>query len=152
YPQQVLFSYYQASLVCELIARDWGEKALVGLLQAYRGGLDTEQAMRRVLRIDQSALDKRFDAYMRERFGAVLPVLVTYGQQVDSARALLDQGSASATAAIGLLERARASFPEYAGAQGAYPLLARALLARGDRKRAAEVLGTMLTLGEASHD
>jgi len=35
---------------------------------------------------------------------------------------------------------------------GAYPLLARALLARGDRKRAAEVLGAMTSLGEASHD
>ncbi len=27
YPQQVQFSYYQASLVCELIARDYGEPA-----------------------------------------------------------------------------------------------------------------------------
>ena len=27
YPQQVQFSYYQASLVCELIARDYGGDA-----------------------------------------------------------------------------------------------------------------------------
>ena len=34
FPQQVIFSYYEASLVCELIARDFGERALMELLQA----------------------------------------------------------------------------------------------------------------------
>jgi len=29
YPDQIQYSYYQASLVCDLIARDWGEKALL---------------------------------------------------------------------------------------------------------------------------
>ena len=148
YPQQVLFSYYEASLVCEMIARDWGEKALPEMLQAYRGGLATEQVMRRVLRIDMSALDKRFDAYMRERFGPVLPALAAYDKQVDSARALVEKGSPKD--AIALLEVARRSFPEYVGSEGAYPLLARALLASGERRRATDVLEAMTTGGEAS--
>lgn len=152
YPQQVLFSYYQASLVCELIARDWGEQALLEMLRAYRAGFGTEQVTRRVLGIDLPTLDKRFDGYLRARFGAVLPMLDTYSEQVDSARALLRVGAAGAPAAIALLERARRSFPEYVGAGGAYPLLARALLASGHRRGAAEVMSAMLALGEASHD
>src|SRR6185437_7630766 len=34
YARQVQFSYYQASLVCELIARDWGEPAILKMLDA----------------------------------------------------------------------------------------------------------------------
>jgi hypothetical protein len=43
FPQQVQFSYYQASLVCELIARDYGEAALVKMLQAYKDGMTTSR-------------------------------------------------------------------------------------------------------------
>ena len=149
YPRQVIFSYYQASLVCELIARDWGEGAFVDMLRAYRAGLSTEQVVRRVLRIDPPALDRRFDAYMRERFGARLSVLGAYTRQVDSARALMQRGGTAAATA--LLERARASFPEYGGQDGAYPLLG-AILARGDPKAAAELLSTMISLGEAPYE
>ena len=38
YPEQVGYSYYQASLVCELIARDYGEPALLKMLQGYKDG------------------------------------------------------------------------------------------------------------------
>lgn len=153
YPQQVLFSYYEASLLCELIARDFGEKAFIDMLAAYRAGFNTEQVVWRVLRLDMPALDNRFDAYVRERFGAVLPVLDAYHQRLDSARSLLQQGGVGdAARALAILERARASFPEYAGAESAYPLLARAFLDAGNRVRAAEVLSAMMSLGEASHD
>ena len=149
YPRQVIFSYYQASLVCDLIARDWGEKALVEMVQSYRSGSSTEQVVRRVLRIDMGTLDKRFDAYMRELFGARMNVLASYDAQVDSARALVQEGNP--TTAIALLRRARASFPEYGGADGAYPLLAN-LLAKSDVKGAAELLSAMISLGEAPYE
>jgi len=96
-----------------------------------------------------ATLDRRFDAYMRERFGASVPVLGTYDSQVDSARALVQQGNTRAATA--LLQRARASFPEYGGPDGAYPLLA-SLLAKSDVKGAAELLSTMVSLGEAPYE
>ena len=150
YPRQVIFSYYEASLVCELLARDWGEQVFVDMLRAYRDGFSTEQVVRRVLRTDPQGLDRRFEAYMKERFGTVLPLLETYEQQVDSARDLLRDDNHAA--AIAVLQRAKAAFPEYGGGDGAYPLLAQAYIARNDRRAAADVQATMVTLGEASHD
>src|SRR4029077_18667436 len=72
YPEQVQFSYYQASLVCELIARDFGEPAILKMLQAYKDGLTTDQVFQRVLNTDMKSFDKRFDDYLRARFSGVL--------------------------------------------------------------------------------
>jgi tetratricopeptide (TPR) repeat protein len=174
YPQQVIFSYYQASLVCEMIARDWGEKAIVDMLNAYRGGLGTEQVIQRVLKLDLQGFDRRFDAYMREKFGHALAVLKgkeanidrdtplaelvlrtrqdpnNYLLQVAVGRALMQRGDT--TGAMSPLEKARAMFPEYGGGEGPYPLLVRAMLGRGDKRGAAQMLSTMLELGEFPHD
>jgi tetratricopeptide (TPR) repeat protein len=148
FPQQVIFSYYQASLVCELIARDFGERALMDMLQAYREGLNTEQVVRRVLKTDLAAFDRRFDAYVRLRFGAAMTALAdrSYLRDVTAGRAALRRGDTAS--AIAPLERARAVFPDYGGADGAYPPLVRALMATGDRKRASEVLSAMVGLGD----
>jgi len=152
YPQQVIFSYYQASLVCELIARDFGERALMEMLQGYRTGLSTDQVVRRVLKTDLPAFDRRFDAYMQERFGPAMTALRdrSYLRNVAAGRALLRRGDS--VAAVLPLERARALFPEYGGGDGAYPHLVAALLAKGDRKRAAEVLSTMAGLGDVPYE
>jgi tetratricopeptide (TPR) repeat protein len=173
FPAQVLFSYYAASLVVEMIVRDWGERALVDMLQGYRAGQRTEQIVQRVLRIEMPELDKRFDAYLRERFGGPLAALrdrevqidrsMTPGQlvaraaargdnywvQLATGRALLERGAADA--AIQPLEKARALFRDYGGGDGPYPLLVRALLSRGDTARAVAVLDTMITLGDAPY-
>lgn len=152
YPQQVIFSYYEASLVCELIAKDFGERALMAMLQEYRQGLPTEQVVRRVLRTDLPSLDRRFDAYMRERFGTALTALRdrSYSQQVALGRGLLQRGDAAR--AIAPLDSARAVFPDYGGAEGAYPHLVRALIAQRDRRRAADVMSTMVGLGDVSYE
>jgi tetratricopeptide (TPR) repeat protein len=152
YPRQVLNSYYQASLVCELIARDWGERALMDMLKAYRDGLTTDQVVRRVLRVDIAALDRRFDAYMRERFSPAVAVLrdSSYAREVFAGRSLLERGETAG--AIAALERARALFPEYAGADAPHPTLARAYIAQGDKRRAAEILSNMIELGDVPYE
>ena len=174
YPQQVLFSYYHASLVCEMIAAQFGEKALVDMLRAYRAGQGTEQVIRSVLRMDLAAFDGAFDGYMRRRFGHALAALGEeppqisartssralvaraaarprdFGLQLATGRALLQRGDT--VASIAQLERARALFPEYTGGEGPYPLLVQAFLARGDRQAAAQLLLVMRELGEFPHD
>jgi tetratricopeptide (TPR) repeat protein len=174
FPAEVQFSYYAASLVVEMIVRDWGERALVDVLQGYRAGQSTEQVVRRVLKIEMPELDKRFDAYLRERFGRAIAALrdrdvridgsLTPGQlnaraasrsdnywvQLATGRALLERSATEA--AVQPLERARSLFPEYGGADGPYPLLVRALLAQGDSSRAAAVLDTMVSLGDAPYE
>lgn len=49
YPQQIVHSYYEASLVCEMIEREHGAAALVAMLHAYKDGLTTQQVFERVL-------------------------------------------------------------------------------------------------------
>src|SRR5207237_7623111 len=57
YPEQVMFSYYQASLVCDLIARDYGESAIQRMLQAYKAGQTTDQGFKSALKTDRGAFD-----------------------------------------------------------------------------------------------
>ena len=170
FPGQVQHSYYAASLVVEMIVRDWGERALADMLQAYRAGHPTEEVFRRVLRTEMADFDKRFDAYLRDRFRVPLAALrdrevqidrsMTPGQlaaraaaradnywvQLATGSALLQRGSPAQ--ALPSLQRARALFPDYGGADGPYPLLVRALLASGDSSQAAAVLDTMVALGD----
>jgi tetratricopeptide (TPR) repeat protein len=152
YPQQVMFSYYQASLLCDMIARDFGERALMEMLRGYKAGQSTEQVVRRVLRMDLPTLDARFDAYLGERFGKALAVVRdrSYQRAVTEGRTLLQSGNAAA--AVTALERARDMFPEYGGADGAYPHLVRALLAQRDTARAIAALSTAVGLGDVAYE
>ncbi|MGH7637456.1 MAG: tetratricopeptide repeat protein [Gemmatimonadaceae bacterium] len=152
YPQQVMHSYYQASLLCDLIARDFGARALMEMLRGYKAGQNTEQVVRRVLRMDLEALDKRFDAYLRVRFGRAIAAVKdrSYQRAVTEGRTLLQRGNAAD--AVVALRRAREMFPEYGGADGAYPLLVRALLAQNDSVRAIEALSTAVGLGDVAYE
>ena len=152
YPQQVMHSYYQASLLCDMIARDLGERALMEMLRGYKAGQSTEQVVRRVLRMDLPTLDKRFDAYLRERFGRALAAIRdrSYQRAVTEGRTQLQRGNAAD--AVTTLQRARALFPEYGGADGAYPHLVRAHLAQHDTARAVETLSTAVGLGDVTYE
>jgi tetratricopeptide (TPR) repeat protein len=172
YPQQVQYSYYQASLVCELIARDWGEPAILKMLQAYREGAPTDQVFQRVLNIDIKAFDKKFHDYLETRFAGVLgslgsarPVLSAsesvedlqrkanaapsdFGAQLVAGMAMLNKDRVDE--AIVLLERARTLFPEYGGDDSPYALLAAAYEKKGDKRKQADMLSKWSTLTETN--
>ena len=170
YPQQVMFAYYEASLVCDFIAKEWSEKALTEMLHAYRDGAGPNEVLRRVLRVDATAFDKRFDTYVRTRFGHALAALRDTTARINGTtpEAILASALASAKSwhaqlaaasalvrlnrpdlAVQPLERAVALFPEYAGDDGPYPLLVRARLASGDTAGAVATLKTILSISEA---
>ncbi|MGI9076746.1 MAG: tetratricopeptide repeat protein [Gemmatimonadaceae bacterium] len=175
YPEQVIFSYYQASLVCEMIERDGGIAAIRAMLKGYRDGLTTAQVMKRVLGSEQSALDRKFDIYLRERFSQPLaairvsaasdsgdtrvvrrvPMLDAmrdpgdFVAQLAAGRTLLDEGKPDE--AIMYLERAKALFPEYAGPSSPYALLARIHTDKGAPRRAADELERLTGLDENAY-
>lgn len=144
HPAELQFSYYQASLVCELIESEFGERALGELLRAYGEGLDTPAALRRVLNLDPGELDRRFDRWMRERFRTGLagldawhgeePVSGGFVSGLVRGRQLLSEGQAEA--ARRELERAQQLFPEYAGQGSPAWDLARLFKERGDLREA----------------
>jgi tetratricopeptide (TPR) repeat protein len=98
------------------------------------------------------ALDKRFDAYIRERFAGPIAAVRdrSYSRLVTEGRALLQREEHAD--AIATLQRARALFPEYGGGDGAYPHLVRAYLATNDRPRAIEALSTVVGLGDVPYE
>ena len=173
FPGQVQLSYYQASLVCELIARDFGgEPAILKMLQAYKEGQTTDQVFLKVLNIDIKAFDKKFDDYIKARFGPVLasitkdPPKIDESMPADQLKRLANDAPADfgvqllagmgllahnqVDDAIVVLERARAIFPEYGGDDSPYALLASAYEKKGDAKKQAEVLTKWTSLTETN--
>ena len=53
---------------------DFGQRAIVDMLNAYKTGATTEQVFQRVLKMSPDAFDAKFDAYIKERFGKVVRV------------------------------------------------------------------------------
>jgi tetratricopeptide (TPR) repeat protein len=172
YPTQVQFSYYQASLVCELIARDWGAPALLKMLQAYKGGSTTDEVFQKVLNTDMKTFDKKFDDYLRTRFAAVLPSITDQAPEMSRSMSADELAQAAAKApndfgvqlvaggnlleanevdrAIPILEKARTIFPEYGGDDSPYALLATAYEKKGDRRKEADVLTAWTALSETN--
>lgn len=158
YPQQVIFSYYMASLVCELIQRDWGDQAIIDMLEAYGTGQGNAAVFRSVLGMEPREFDSVFDRYMRERFtgpltalqsphledlqrGMELPMLRRaadrregdFPLQLETGRALVREGNYQD--AIPYLERAKALFTEYAAGDSPYWYLAMAYKGLGQPER-----------------
>ncbi|MEE2776500.1 MAG: hypothetical protein VYE73_07020, partial [Acidobacteriota bacterium] len=74
-PAQVGLSYYQASLVAELIERDWGLDAILAMLHGYRDHLSTREIFERILEVEPEAFDVRFEAFLQEHFGGPLAAI-----------------------------------------------------------------------------
>ncbi len=173
YPEQLGYSYYQSSLVCDLIAAEHGLDALRGLLQQFRQGRSTAQAFQAVLGMDIEAFDGHFDAYLRRRFGRPLAALAQepasegrahpgLEELVRRARRAPDDFEAQLLAgqaafagkqpdvAEPFLLRAKQLFPEYAGMDSPAWYLAQIYRQRGQRPQAVAELEA-LTAINAGH-
>ena len=177
YPAQVIFSYYQASLVAELIEREKGATALPRMLRLYGQGRSTADVFREVLGETPEQFDRRFDAHVRQRFTKELAA-VEGTVSTDTTRARGERGAeaseraaatrgpfaeALATAAAALreereadaiaaLERAKALFPGAAGPDSPHLLLAHLYERRGDVRRAAEELKALTLVDEDQYE
>jgi len=72
HPGEVGDSYYQSSLVFELIEERQGFPAIVDMLRAYRDGGSNEQAFERALGVRLEDFDADFEDFLRERFAAAI--------------------------------------------------------------------------------
>lgn len=172
-PHQVILSYYQASLVCELIERDHGMGAILGLLKAYRDGRSTREAFRQVLQVELEAFDHTYDAFLKQRFGRALAALHGGPEKKDAgdvaAIVRLAQGDTSSfpgqlaaglalfkdgqlPRAIPFLERAERLFPEYADDESAYWILAQIYRQMGRLQAAADQLTRLTALNESHYE
>jgi tetratricopeptide (TPR) repeat protein len=107
-PGEIGRSYYQASLVAEMIEEEWGPQATGAMLRAWADGLGTPEVVARVLRVDPATMDRRFSDWMERRFADV-PVRTEPGGDTDLAPILravtAAQRAGNDTALVAALER-----------------------------------------------
>ncbi|HEX7023321.1 MAG TPA: hypothetical protein VF187_00765, partial [Gemmatimonadales bacterium] len=158
HPRELEFSYYEASLLCEMIEAQFGRTALVGMLRGYRDGLDTKAVVARVLGSTPDALESRFSAFLREKFATPLAAVDAWRAagpaDGEFVRTLRDAGTLSTEGRLDearvALERAEAMFPQYAGGDAPALGLAAIHLKQGDRRAAALALARHNALDESA--
>lgn len=74
-PMQIGHSYYQASLIAEMIETQLGFDKILEILKAYREGADTEVVLASVLGLSSEEFDERFFAYLDSKFETPLAAL-----------------------------------------------------------------------------
>jgi tetratricopeptide (TPR) repeat protein len=176
YPEQVIFSYYQGSLVFEFIEEQWGLGAILAMLDGYRRGQSTEQVFMDALGQSPGAFDEAFDTFVRARWEdqmeAVAPpvdgegvrVLPGEGAGLGGLQLWVQEepGSFLARLALGRalfmegrheeaepeLQTALGLFPEYPGSDGPLTYLAQIYLESGEVERAARTLNRLGSLSE----
>lgn len=160
HPAEIQFSYYQASLVCEMISQQWGGKAIVAMLKGYGDGLSTPDVFQRVLGVSEVELGRKFSTWARQRFATPLAAIDPWDGRSPPAgefMTILRDGKTALAAgrteeAKSRLEAAAAKFPEYIGEDSPFVLLAKLAADRGDKKAAADLLARYNALDESSWD
>ena len=151
YPEQVVHAYFQGALLMEMIERNHGFEAIVRMLEGYREGRSTDELLREVLALEPEALDVAFDAYVRQRFGHALEALSPtsdseqggmpegrYPRLLHEARRAME--AEELEHAHDALVEAQSLFPEHAGPDSTYSMLAALYLKRGEPELAADQL------------
>lgn len=174
YPEQVIFSYYQASLVFQVIEDRHGFDAIRRMLDGYRRGETTVDLFESVLGESLDDFDDEFDDYLKDRFRSPLRGLVQLGDPLGptaSTSELEDflrsnPGDLVARLRLGAmlvgeerfedaeshLEEALHIFPEYGGGDSPHWYLAQIHRARGDLQQAVASLERLTQYSESAYD
>jgi tetratricopeptide (TPR) repeat protein len=176
YPEQVIFSYFQASLVFEFIEARWGFDVIRDTLNAFRDSNNPDAELLQRLQLDADAFDAAFDTFLKHKYATALKALSSEpkpGQQatppirVDQVTAetlvpdkyflllklgilLLEQGKLDLAELF--LEKAQHLFPEYAGGDSSYWLLAAVNLQQGKHEQAEQQLASMIAINAEHYD
>ena len=177
YPEQVIDSYLQSSLVFDFIESRWGLQVIRDMLRGYRDGRATPELMESLLGISMDDLDRDFDEYFQQRFAGPLEALkppvsspgIPQNPQTieDWTRVVRENpGNFPARLALGTtllqeqrleeaeehLDAALRLFPEYGGMDSPYWFLAQLHQQRGETEQAAEALSRLTALNESHYE
>ena len=160
FENEVILSYYEASLVCEMIAEKKGAKALVDMLTAYRDGLATPAVFTRVLGSTPEQFDKEFDSWVKARLAGPLAAVAPGDGKADpsgpfvsamrSGVALMGQGKKDSARVV--LQHAEELFPDYSGNAAPAVFLAQLARDRGDLKEALAQVQRVTSRSETAVD
>ena len=176
YPEQVIDSYLQASLVFDFIETRWGLQAIRDMLRGYRDGRATPELMENLLGTSMDELDHDFDAYFQQRFAGPLkaleppvnsPGIPSSPQTIEDWTRVVREnpGNFPARLALGItlfqeerleeaeehLRAALGLFPEYGGMDSPYWFLAQLHQQREETEQAADALARLAALNESHY-
>lgn len=140
YPDQVIVSYMQAGLVCVFINAEFGFDKLVAMLDNFKKGEDTAQAVSNVLTISPAAFDRRFNRFIKDRFGELLDNLDEWHSL--NMAAMKNTQEENWTAAVKNAKQAVALFPDYVEYDSPYLTLATAYATSREPYKQMETLET----------
>ncbi|MEC7900395.1 MAG: tetratricopeptide repeat protein [Acidobacteriota bacterium] len=178
YPEQILHSYFQASLVFELIDRDYGFQAILRLLDGYKHGLSTTESLEAIIGASPEVFDETFNTYLETLFERQLTALLQmlkenansdsstprppeylrrmaeenaggFHSQLSYGTFLLNDGRSDE--AVPYLEAAKRLFPEYAEIDSPYWHLAMIAKENGDIHRATEELSDLTAINQNNY-
>jgi tetratricopeptide (TPR) repeat protein len=146
YPEQVLVSYYQASLVADFIEEKQGFDGIKRMLLLYKAGKNTRDVFKQALNYELKDFDDQFSAWVDNRTrnidAKIFETLVSQGQT-----ALTD---GETDKAIESLTKAIEMYPEYTDEHNAYEPLADAYVKKGNKAAAIDVLKKYMKYAETS--
>ena len=176
YPEQVVDSYLQASLVFDFIESRWGLQVILDMLGGYRYGRATPELMESLLDISMDDLDRDFDEYFQQRFAGPLealePPLSSPGipqnpQTIEDWTRVVRENPDNFPARLALgitlfqeqrleeaeehLRAALLLFPEYGGMDSPYWFLAQIHQQRAETGKAAAALARLTALNESHY-
>lgn len=156
YPEQIAFSYYQASLLCEMIEKEHGIDGVRRMLAAYADGKSSEQVFRSVLGLQPQDIDAKFTEYLRERFSKELSALTAIAmgdsplqRAMERVRDMRAKGDTKG--AIEELLRAKALAPKLAGDGSPAAQLAELYEQTGDNRSALRELLDVTAVDENAY-
>jgi tetratricopeptide (TPR) repeat protein len=157
HPGDVGFAYYQASLLCEYLESTYRFDAILALLDGYRRGLSTADAIQAATKTSVDDVSPRFDAWLRQRFaeplkvvGALRDSVVTPSQldaAIESGKKLQREGRTGE--AIAAFEQADRWFPEMADRDSPAWYLAELYRDRGAKAKAVQYYARVARLSES---
>jgi len=176
YPEQVNYSYFQASLVFEFIEQRWGFDVIKNMLNAFKNVKNSQDVLLSSLKVDAGSLDAAFDTFFKNKYATALKALSKteepeqdgaspnspdainaeteipdkYFNQLEVGQLLYEKGDL--TLAELFLKKAQALFPEYAGADSSYWLLATLYNQQGMHRQAEQQLEAMIDINAEHYE
>lgn len=136
YPQQILVSYYQASLICDYIDEKFGFPAIKKMLLLYKEGKSTADVFKEGIGLTTEQFDTEFFKWVDGKVNNI--DVKAFTQLMNTGEETLAKGDTDK--AIETLNQAIQMYPEYAEAHNAYEPLADAYIKKGDKKTAIDIL------------
>lgn len=147
FPEQVLVSYYQASLVCDYIEQKFGFAAIKKMLALYKQNKSTADVFKESVNLTLEQFDAEFFKWVDDRV-AELDVK-PFTELISSGQEALAKGDTDK--AIEILSRSIQMYPEYTDEHNAYEPLADAYLKKGNKKAALDTLKKFMTYSETGY-